>query len=64
MEKVVKNIDTLLSEVQNVLINIKSYKDVNKIFLAFFEKVEKLLLKEPHNDLMQTFEAMYKMVES
>jgi len=52
MEKVLKNVNTLLLEVQAALIQIKAYKDVNKIFKAFLDKIEKILLKEPDNDLM------------
>jgi len=52
MEKVLKNVNTLLLEVQAALVQIKAYKDVNKIFKAFLDKIEKILLKEPENDLM------------
>jgi len=52
MEKVLKNVNTLLLEVQAALMQIKAYKDVNKIFKAFLDKIEKILLKEPDNDLM------------
>jgi len=52
MEKVLKNVNTLLLEVQAALVQIKAYKDVNKIFKAFLDKIEKILLKEPDNDLM------------
>jgi len=64
MEKVLKNVNTLLLEVQAVLLQIKAYKDVNKIFKAFLDKIEKILLKEPQNDLMQTFDTMHQMIEA
>jgi len=64
MEKILKNVNTLLLEVQAVLLQIKAYKDVNKIFKAFLDKIEKILLKEPQNDLMQTFDTMHQMIEA
>ncbi|KAL4464334.1 hypothetical protein ABPG72_017120 [Tetrahymena utriculariae] len=64
MDKILKNISTLLLEVQETLLNIKAYKDVNKVYLAFLEKVEKILLKETKNDLIAAFETMHDTIEA
>lgn len=64
MDKVLKNVSTLLLEVQATLVSLKNYKDMDKVYRAFLEKVEKVLLKEPKNDLMASFEAMHEMIEA
>lgn len=63
MEKILKNISSLTEEVQISYGSISQYSDISKVFRAFLDKVERLLLKGAQNDLMSAFDAMREALE-